>query len=1103
MVDTSMLDLFKMEVEQQSQLLNDSLLALEQEPAAEEHLEAAMRASHSIKGAARLLGVESVQNLAHRMEDSLVAAQDGELTLTSDAIDILLKGMDSIKQIATGDEDLDAWINENRSEYEGLLAALAGIGAAKTDVPATEAVAASPSAAENVGATKADVKPATAPGADALDVTQDESMLELFRVECDQQAKVLNEGLLALEQDPTSVEWLDQLMRAAHSVKGAARLVGLDPLVEIAHNMEDAFVAAQNRELVLSADDMDIMLKGLDTIGEVATCKGGLQQWYAEHKQDIAALVQQLAAIKSHGVGTGEDQGGIKSAPKTADEVQPKAVGDAGISLVIEDPSMLELFRVECEQHSQVLNQGLLELEQDPTSQERLEPLMRAAHSIKGAARLVGIDLVVKLAHAMEDDFVAAQNGEIVLGADQMDVLLKGVDVMQAIAFYEGELADWYASNKQDYLTLLQDVSAMLHGGQPGATEAIQQPVVEAVEEMASDASARPAPAPAAAGDADRQLTEVKPAPAKRTAVPQKDRVLRVSAELVNRLMGLAGESLVESRWLYPYSESLRRLKRQQTELVGMVDTLRERMERQQVSDDMRALLRNAQRQASYCREIMSDRLTELESYDRRLSNLSSRLHREVVGSRMRPFIDGVHGFPRMVRDISRSLKKEVQLNIEGETTLVDRDILDKIEAPLNHIIRNAIDHGLESPAERIEAGKPAKGTIRLSAYHNAGMLSIVVEDDGRGIDMDKLREKIVAKGMIDAAMADTLTDIELMDFLFLPGFSTKDKVSEISGRGVGLDVVHDAVQEMRGNVRATSKLGKGTRFHMQLPLTLSVIPALLVEVTGEPYAFPLARIDRIASVRQSEVSEAEGNQFIVLDGKNVGLVSAAQILEKDAAAEHAGVMSVVVLHERNHYYGMVVDKFLGERELVVQVMPEVLGKVQDISSAALMEDGSPLLIVDVDDLVRSIEKVLKTARLSKVSAILQEEEVSQKQVLVVDDSITVREVERKLLERAGYRVETAVDGVDGLNMLRGQQFDMLITDVDMPRMNGIDLVKTVRQDASLRSLPVLMVSYKDREEDRLRGLEAGADYYLTKGSFHDETLLEAVVDLVGRADKA
>jgi len=1082
MVDTSMLDLFKMEVGQQSELLNESLLALDQTPTAAEHLEAAMRASHSIKGASRLLGIESVQKITHVMEDRLVSAQAGELLLDSAVIDILLKGLDTIKEIAEGEGDLNQWMGVNQHAFDELMTELEAIKSADSASPAVNETVAS------VQVSAAETPPKVEM---SLSDSQDTSMLELFRIECELHGKVLADGLLQLEHDPTSADWLEQLMRASHSIKGAARMVDIDPVVQVAHAMEDGFVAAQNGELVLSADDVDIMLKGLDVINEVAACEDDLADWFANRKQNVVQLVQELTAIKSKEVAP-------SSAPKVelvaASVVATETFAEPDICLDIQDPSMLDLFRIECEQHGTVLNQGLLDLEQAPTSLERLEPLMRAAHSVKGAARLVGIDLVVKLAHAMEDDFVAAQDGDIVLDADQIDVLLKGADTITELAMYEGEHREWYALNKQSYLSLLTNIDGILKGEKPGvAAVAAAEPAVEVVQE---DVSAAPA------DDAEKTelATPVKPE-TKKAVTPQKDRVLRVSAELVNRLMGLAGESLVESRWLNPYSVSLQRLKRQQTDLVCVIDSLREHLERQALDESVRNLVRDAQRQASFCREVLSDRLAELESYDRRSTNLSSRLHKEVVGSRMRPFGDGVHGFPRMVRDISRSLSKNVQLQIEGETTLVDRDILDKIEAPLNHIVRNAIDHGLETTDERAATDKPAKGTIRLSAHHSAGMLSVVVEDDGRGVDLERLRQKVIDKGLVDQSMAATLGEAELLEFLFLPSFSTKDNVSEISGRGVGLDVVHDAVQEMRGNVRVTSTLGEGTRFHMQLPLTLSVIPALLVEISGEPYAFPLARIDRIASISRVELSEAEGNQFVVLDGKNVGLVSAAQILEKEPGLEKSEQMSVVVLNDRQDYYGMVVDKFLGERELVVQVLPEALGKVQDISSAALMEDGSPLLIVDIDDLIRSIEKILKVARLGKVGSIVEDDDVdSFTRILVVDDSITVREVERKLLESAGYQVQTAVDGMDGLNVLRSQHFDMLVTDVDMPRMNGVELVKTLRQDASLRSLPVLMVSYKDREEDKMRGLEAGADYYLTKGSFHDEGLLNAVVDLIGEA---
>ncbi len=1084
MEDSSMFELFKMEVEQQTALLNDSLLALDDDPTAAEHLEASMRASHSIKGAARLLDVNSIQKLAHVMEDCLVAAQNGDLQLSADGIDVLLKGMDTIKQIAEGDENLDAWLDSNQAEYDALLSSLEAVKASEALAPGqdgdTEIVVQS-------SELSADVEVQTQ-SEGVLNVTQESSMLALFRSECRQHGEVLAKGLNEIKQDPASAVKGDQLVHAARSIKGAARLVGVDPIAEIATALENVVGIAGKLEVELSSEQVQLLQQALDVVHEIATQEVDLNAWFSSRKQDIDTLLQSLNSIVSDADDIQTDS--LSESGGDANISESEVASDLGICFDIQDPSMLELFRVECDQHGAVLSQGLLELEQDPTSSQRLEPLMRAAHSVKGAARLVGIDLVVKLAHAMEDDFVAAQKGEVVLNADQIDVLLKGVDTIHAVAVYEGELSQWFTDNKQDYIGLLNDIDGILQGKKPKATQAKTQAPVQAEKKTEPPAQA--------AGNEVAAVVEKQEL--KKASTPQKDRVLRVSAELVNRLMGLAGESLVESRWVYPYSESLRRLKRQQTDLVCMVDSLREHMERHSVSEDMRGLLRSTQKQASYCREIMSDRLAELESYDRRATNLSSRLHKEVVGSRMRPFGDGVHGFPRMVRDISRSLGKDLQLIIEGETTLVDRDILDKIEAPLNHIIRNAIDHGLETAEERAATDKPAKGTIRLSAYHTAGMLSIVVEDDGRGVDLEKLRRKIVDKGLVDESIAATLSEYELMDFLFLPSFSTKDQVSEISGRGVGLDVVHDTVQEMRGNVRATSALGQGTRFQMLLPLTLSVIPALLVEIAGEPYAFPLARIDRIARINQADVIEAEGNQFIVLDGKNVGLVSACQILEKEQQNEQTDNMSIIVLNERNHYYGMVVNKFLGERELVVQVMPEALGKVQDISSAALMEDGSPLLIVDIDDLIRSIEKVLKVARLGKVSSILAEEVSEYKRVLVVDDSITVREVERKLLESAGYEVQTAVDGVDGLNMLRSQPFDMLVTDVDMPRMNGLDLVKTIRQDGSLRSIPVLMVSYKDREEDKLRGLEAGADYYLTKGSFHDETLLQAVVDLVGEA---
>ncbi len=374
-------------------------------------------------------------------------------------------------------------------------------------------------------------------------------------------------------------------------------------------------------------------------------------------------------------------------------------------------------------------------------------------------------------------------------------------------------------------------------------------------------------------------------------------------------------------------------------------------------------------------------------------------------------------------------------------------------------------------------------------------MLSIRVEDDGRGIDLEKLRKSIIAKGMVNETMATEMSETELLEFLFLPGFSTRDEVTEISGRGVGLDVVHSTVQQMRGIVRASSSAGAGTQFHLQLPLTLSVIRALLVEICGEPYAIPLSRIDRTLRLDTSQVESLEGRQYFTLGTQHVGLVFASQVLDCTGSA------GMVVLGERLHLSGLVVDRFIGERNLVVHTIDPRLGKIQDISAASLLENGDPCLIIDVDDLLRSIDILIAGGRLNRIHDKQDKPAAHSKRILVVDDSITVREVERNMLVTRGYHVDVAVDGMDGWNAVRMDDYDLVISDIDMPRMNGFEFVRLIRQDERLSKTPVMIVSYKDREEDRQRGLEAGADYYLTKGSFHDETLIEAVLDLIGTAE--
>lgn len=944
---------------------------------------------------------------------------------------------------------------------------------------------------------------------------RDYSMLDLFRQEVETQVTNLKQSLSILKQQPSSNSELESATRSLHAIAGSAQIVEIDAAAQLAAQMTASLIAASEHSIELTQAQIDQLLHAADLLlGISHATKGDLEPYLVEHAQNLSstqtaisqAIAEDVAQSSSHDIRvtpspTTEASSNIATPTPPDPPTPPKRL--------IDDSSMLELFRLEVEAQATILTNGLLALETQPKSTQQLEALMRAAHSIKGAARIVGLDAVVGLAHVMEDCFVAAQNQTITLDADQIDVLLRGVDILQSLSqMGDSDLADTLAQNGSEIESIQSAIAAMQTPGAIPKPQQVTPPCPSIPEKLNSDnqnhstpvvqsESVTLAPRPPVLMVASNDVQDGQSAASQQSGVAS-DRVVRVSAENLNRMMGLAGESLIEANWLPPFADSLMLLKSRQNELSNSLEQLQQNnLLNTALSQDSKALLDSARRKEQECRDLLSDRLTELEGFIRRTTNLSDRLYREVITSHMRPFEDGVQGFPRMVRDIARQLNKQVKLDILGKSTPVDRDILKKLEAPLTHILRNAVDHGLELPEDRIKAGKPETGTIRLEAFHRGGMLAITIADDGKGIDPQMLRQRVIDQNLAAPEVAAKMTDAELMEFLFLPGFSMAKQVTELSGRGVGLDIAKSMAQEVGGTVRATSVPQRGTSFYFQLPLTLSVVRTLLVEISGEAYAFPLARIDKIVNIDRAEIAFVQNRQYLTLDDKNIGLIWAHQVLDLSPPLSSFSRLWVVILSDSSNTYGLVVDRCLGERELVVRPLDPRLGKVQNISAAALMGDGSLVLIVDVSDLVRSLDNLLKTGQLALVGEKAADRR-DQRQVLVVDDSITVREMERKLLQNRGYSVDIAVDGMEGWNAIRSHPYNLVISDIDMPRMNGIELLKQIKSHPRHKSIPVIVVSYRDREEDRIQGLEAGADYYLTKSSFHDDTLIEAVVDLIG-----
>ncbi len=886
-----------------------------------------------------------------------------------------------------------------------------------------------------------------------------DSMLDLFKIEVETQLKKATPFLDEL----SSAESIEGLQAVCRALKGAIKLVNIEIALPIVDSVDQYLAHCSSTSTGITTEYSQQLHQVFELLEAISTLdKESLENPSAELNtriENALFVIPQTIPEETH------------ETSDVIDTPQPVTMEISFSPAPAIDPSMFVLFITELDNSINTLSSRLLELETSDKPADALESLMRASHSIKGAARMIGIDSVVKVSHAMEDVFVAAQNKSISLQPEHIDIAFKCCDILTDVSKIQPDAVNQWTDDHAESLHYLITALTQIHSGN----------YVK---------SALPEPAAALPAEPGKDSSSSK----------KFDTSVRVDAGRINRLINLAGELTVSSNWIRQHSDSMLTMKRKHNEILKQIDRVRSLLSVRPDAAVESSLIVELQHTTESLRDSFNDHLFSLDGFDRRSNELSSQINHEIINSRMRPFKDTAQAYKRMVRDISNSLNKKVELQIDGEDTAIDRDILEKLDAPINHMLRNAIDHGIESPDERLALGKPETGHIKLSAQHHAGRLLIHINDDGRGVDTEKLRQSVLEKKLVNEQMAKQLSKSELLDFLFLPSFSTRKEVTELSGRGVGLDIVHSTLQEVRGSLHADSELGKGMQINMELPLTLSVLKSLLVNVREELYAFPLANIQTVLHISKDDISAFENKQYFTFNEQNIGLVHCSQLLGLENVLTESDTIPVVVIGDWNLSYGLVVDDIVGEKKLAIRTLNKKLGKIKDISTAALTDDGEPVLVFDVDDLMHSIDDIIEGKKLYTVTRDTSQDQQKYKRVLIVDDSLTVREVEKKLLESRGYHVDTAIDGVDGWNTLKSTPYDLVISDIDMPRMNGIELIRMIKNDAALRNTPVIMVSYKDRPEDKIQGLEVGADYYLTKGSFHDDTLIQAVNDLIGDA---
>jgi two-component system chemotaxis sensor kinase CheA len=699
-------------------------------------------------------------------------------------------------------------------------------------------------------------------------------------------------------------------------------------------------------------------------------------------------------------------------------------------------------FKTETQEHVQKINDRLLQLEKRPGDQSILETLMREAHTIKGSSAMIGYKRIADIAHVMEDGLEKALEGKVKLEKAHFDVLFKCAD---AIPLLIEDKVTWKGTGVSSPFVneLCKEIEDVFkekppeepEGGKPKKAE------VKKITEEAVAAISEPMPS---------------------IPAPFSEESIRVDIRKLDKVMNLSGELLISKIHL--------------DELTKHLSSKAEA--HAQIKEDCGALIQ------------------ELNKVNNSFDFITKGLEDEVLGLRMISIGYLFGTFPRAMRDLANEKGKEVQILIKGEETELDKSIIDEMKGPMMHLLRNAIDHGIESPDERVAKGKPRTGIITLTASQRGSHVFIEISDDGRGIDTDKVRREAVKRGLIAEGKAKDLVDEQVYSFLFIPGFSTSETITEVSGRGVGLDVVRETILKLKGMVQVDSKLGQGSRFTIKLPLTLGITESLFVACGNETFALPIENVVETIRVNQGEIRTVEGKEVMTLRGQILPLVRLKDVFDlSQRGIIEKKLFLVVIVQSVEKRIGLVVDQLLGRQEIVRKNLTGPLRNVHGISGATIIGDGRVILILDIPQIIENVEGVtVRKVQIPSKPAPAKK----GKTTLLIEDTLSTAMLEKNILESAGFSVVIAHDGKEALQKANQQRFDLVIIDVLMPRMDGFELTQRLKKDHLYKDVPIIIVTTRESDADKRRGLEAGADAYISKSEFTPEGLLETIERLIG-----
>ena len=760
---------------------------------------------------------------------------------------------------------------------------------------------------------------------------------------------------------------------------------------------------------------------------------------------------------------------------------------------------IMEDFLIEAFELIEQIDHDLVELEANPEDLELLNRIFRVAHTVKGSSSFLNFDVLTELTHHMEDVLNKARKGELKITPDIMDVVLESVDMMKGLLESIRDNGSDAAAGI-DIKNICASLTQISEGEAPSAAaeapaaapapEPVKEPEpaapaeeaapevsdaelsklsdseVEAEierllkvrkaedqarraskgiapkspEEIAPATSAAPAPAARPAPSRERDTDKKVPAASSSSAVAQ-EQTIRVEVKRLDHLMNLIGELVLGKN-----------------RLLKIYDDVEERYEGEKF-------------------------LEELNQVVSSLSLVTTDIQLAVMKTRMLPIAKVFNKFPRMIRDLSRDLGKQIDLEISGEETELDKSIVEEIGDPLVHIIRNSCDHGIEDPETRKAMGKPEKGLVQLKAYNEGNHIVVEIVDDGKGLDADMLKSKSIEKGIITEREADAMSEKEAFGLIFRPGFSTAAKVTNVSGRGVGMDVVKTNIEKLNGIIDIESEVGKGTVMKLKIPLTLAIIQSLLVGTQEEFYAIPLASVLETVRVPIDDIYTIDGKNVLRLRDEVLSLVRLSDVFGVEKVFDGGDHTYVVIIGVAEAKLGIIVDTLVGQEEIVIKSMGDYLQNIPGIAGATIRGDGRVTLIIDVGAMMEMAKDIKVDIRAEIEDSTKAKEKPSDYKVLIVDDSKMDRTIMQKALEPTGVTIIEATNGVEALNVIKSGEhsFDAILIDIEMPRMDGYTLAGEIRKYSKYRNLPLIAVTSRTSKTDRLRGVEVGMTEYITK----------------------